>query len=46
MAIETLEKAIHINEVWRELAKGDPDFSNLWDDNNWQNLVYQLERRE
>jgi tetratricopeptide (TPR) repeat protein len=35
-----LEKALSINNNWKDFAKGDPDFAGYYQDRDWQKLVY------
>ncbi len=43
-AIRDLKAAIGMNEAWRQLAKGDPDFSNLRSNSNWMEVVYEFRK--
>ena len=39
-ALQFLTKAIEQNLIWRDFAKGDPDFAMLWQDQSWIELLY------
>jgi tetratricopeptide (TPR) repeat protein len=39
-ALQFLSSAIAQNPIWRDFAKGDPDFATLWQDQDWIELVY------
>lgn len=39
-SLMSLRTAIALNSVWRDFAKGDPDFTSLWKDQDWLECVY------
>jgi tetratricopeptide (TPR) repeat protein len=39
-AVDQLNRAIIGNPIWKDFAKGDPDFAPLWDNQQWIDLVY------
>jgi tetratricopeptide (TPR) repeat protein len=39
-AVRLLREAIAQNKIWRDFSKGDPDFSELWQEHDWIDLVY------
>jgi tetratricopeptide (TPR) repeat protein len=38
--LDWLRKAIAINPMWRDFAKGDKDLTGFWQDADWRSLVY------
>jgi hypothetical protein len=38
-ALENLKKAIELNSKYKEKAKKDEDFKNLWQDEDFKKLV-------